>query len=209
MKSILLTFLIVLTASISSAQVDSSYYTVRLSAFEATILNNTPQLRWKTVCFLDYANFQIQVSEDGLNYKTLRTFSADKLRCEQPFNYADNITDATGKLYYRINLGNIDGKYYSSGVKLLSRDNNNVKPLIVYPTAVSSVLSFTLKNSGDQVLRIYIRGSNGQLFTSKTVQGVNGIQKYSLAVGGLQKGVYILQVAGDNSQSLTAQFIKL
>lgn len=206
MKNAIFFFIIALVTNNVIAQSDSSYYTVRLSAFEAGITNNIPKLTFKTICFLDFARFQIEVSEDGYNFKTVNTFTADRLRCQQPFDFTDNVTKATGKLFYRINVGNIDGKYYHSGVRLIVRGGGSGTGLRIYPTLVSSTVNFAL-NSNDH-LTVAIRSLNGTLISSKVVRGNNGTQTFSLPVYYLQKGVYFLQVIDAQKQSYISKFIK-
>lgn len=203
--------LFVLTALVTNnviAQSDSSYYTVRLSSFEVGITNNTPNLKFKTVCFLDYARFAIEVSEDGYNYKTVNTFTADKLRCQQPFDFTDNVTKATGKLFYRVNVGNIDGKYYHSGVRLIVKGEGSGTGLQIYPTVVSSTVNFALNNNSNDNMTVAIRSVNGTLISSKVVRGNNGTQTFSLPVYNLQKGIYFLQVIDAQRQSYISKFIK-
>ena len=85
---------------------------VRLSYLDGNRNGNSNQLNWAVSCFLDYANFEIQSSANGLNYYTIHTFQADQTRCRQPFNYSD--PQPSGKFYYRIRVGDLNGKFYSS-----------------------------------------------------------------------------------------------
>lgn len=85
----------------ASAQSDSSYYTVRLSSFDASVTNNITQLRWKTVCFLPYANFQIQKSANGTDYNTISSFTANRLRCQQPFDFMHSSSANRGRYLFQ------------------------------------------------------------------------------------------------------------
>lgn len=86
-------FIIILITKISNyaiAQVDSSFYTVHLSSFDASINRKATTLHWKTVCFFQFANFQIQKSIDGTDYFTIGSFTVDRLWCQQPFYFRSN-----------------------------------------------------------------------------------------------------------------------
>lgn len=83
MKRFLLLPLFLLSCSILYAQADG--VPVRITAFDAGITSAKVTLTWKTVCSLEYANFKIERSVDGLHYTTLHSFTADKSRCAMPF----------------------------------------------------------------------------------------------------------------------------
>ncbi len=99
MKKILAIVVLIIASQIASAQSDSSYYTVRLSSFDVSASNNITRLHWKTVCFLQYANFQIQKSADGKDFTTISSFTADRLRCQQPFDFTDSSNTNQGNVF--------------------------------------------------------------------------------------------------------------
>ena len=208
MKTFFFAFFAVLISNIGFAQSDSSYYTIRLSSFDAGVTNNKINLHWKTVCFLEYAQFQIQVSEDGFIYKTVETFTADRLRCQQPFNFTDYNGGTAGKLFYRINVGSIDGRYYHSAVRLVNKGEKDFSTLRIFPTVVSSTVTLTINNSSRGLLNIYIRDYNGAIIVSKSIPAVTGLQTIHLPAGQLHSGLYFLQVIDSQKQSLISKFIK-
>lgn len=87
---------------------------VRLSVLEARTVGNDARLDWKVVCLLPYAKFEIQRSLNGINYTTINTFEADLVRCRQPFDFTD--ANTTGKTFYRIRVGDLDGRFYHSKI---------------------------------------------------------------------------------------------
>jgi len=117
MKKALAIAILIIGCHAASAQSDSSYYTIRLSSFDVSVTNNVTKLHWKTICFLQYANFQIQKSANGTDYNTISSFTADRLRCQQPFDFTDSSSANQGNIFYRINVGNIDGTFYNSAVR--------------------------------------------------------------------------------------------
>lgn len=114
MKGIFAFFISIVICNAVAAQSDSIYFPVRLESFEVGVSNDVALLRKKTICYLQFANSQVQKSIDGKDYVTIDSFVADKLRCRQPFDYKDSSAINQGNGFYRINVGNIDGKFYHS-----------------------------------------------------------------------------------------------
>jgi hypothetical protein len=89
------------------AQNDSSIYPVSLSSLEGGVSNNYARLKWKTVCYLSFANFRIQKSLMAQTFSTINSFVADRLRCQQPFEFVDSSSYNSGNGFYRINVGDM------------------------------------------------------------------------------------------------------
>ncbi|MEP6617243.1 MAG: hypothetical protein ABJA57_11715, partial [Ginsengibacter sp.] len=117
MKKFLLLYTLTLLVFSIDAQTFSDSIPVRLKSFEASRTNNSNKLYWAVACFLDYAKFDIQRSGDGINFTTINSFEADKLRCRQPFTYEDRT--ANGKVFYRLKVGDLDGRDYVSKITVL------------------------------------------------------------------------------------------
>ena len=144
----LLIFYIGISQSVH-AQVDSTLFPVSLSSFEAEVNNNFAKLKWKTICYLTYANFQIQKSLDGATFSTINTLSADRLRCSQPFEFTDSSGNQPGNVFYRINAGDIDGKFYYSKIIKVLNTQDAFEILSVYPTMIHSSAYIVLSSPQD------------------------------------------------------------
>ncbi len=208
MKARLLTVFAVLFFKTLFAQTDSAFYTIRLSSFEATVINNAPKLHWKTVCFLEYATFQIQLSKNGKDFVTLHTFSADKLRCQQPFEFIDTVSQSQGKVYYRINAGNIDGKFYNSAIRVVSLDKKSFGLLSVYPTIVSDVLHFSVVSDHVQAFTASIVSQGGIIMKSKMLSISAGSSNFDFKVDNFSPGLYLLLILNDKKEKMISRFIK-
>jgi hypothetical protein len=120
-KQMLLFCLMIGFIHTAQAQADSAGIPVRLSSLQGNVSGTTITLQWTTVCFLSYAYFQVQRSMDGKTFTTIQTFAADRLRCQQPFEWKDTVVSPTN-VYYRVNVGDADDRYYQSKiVSLVSR----------------------------------------------------------------------------------------
>jgi hypothetical protein len=208
MKKVLAIAVLIIGSQIASAQSDSSYYTVRLSSFDVSVSNNITKLHWKTVCFLQYANFQIQKSANGTDFITINSFTADRFRCQQPFDFTDSLGINQGNVFYRINVGNIDGRFYQSVVRRVYIKEKGFDLISVYPTIVTYSINFSLSNSDNETFRAVIINQSGSIVKNKKLQVPKGLSNYNFETGDLSSGYYWLQVINDLGDLRTTKFVK-
>lgn len=98
------------------AQADNEFsLPVRMASMHAArISENQAHIKWQVICRVSFAKFEIQKSINGVNFETIHSFQADKVRCQSPFDYID--AAATGQGYYRIRVGDIDGQFTSEKI---------------------------------------------------------------------------------------------
>lgn len=145
---LLLLLTITLTCSIAAHSQTSptDSVLVRLSTLNAKTIGNNARLNWKVVCFLQYAKFEIQRSANGINYTTINTFEAHQLRCRQPFDFTD--ANISGLVYYRIKVGDLDGRFSTSKTVAISGkingfEINRFTPSLIKTTSTQSISSAT------------------------------------------------------------------
>ena len=79
-KLFTLTLLLNMTIFLHAQLVFGDSIPVRISYISGQRSGNSNQLNWAVTCFLQYANFEVQRSENGISYSTIHTFRADELR---------------------------------------------------------------------------------------------------------------------------------
>ncbi|MBA3674947.1 MAG: T9SS type A sorting domain-containing protein [Chitinophagaceae bacterium] len=192
----------------SYAQSDSSFFTVRLSSFDVSAFSNIAKLHWKTVCYLQYANFEIQRSSNGTNYTTINSFTADRLRCLQPFDFVDSALSNQGNVFYRINVGNIDGTFYHSVVRRINVQGKGFDLVSVYPTIATNAINFSVTNGENETFRAMVVDQRGIIVKEQKHQAPKGLSYYNFRVDNLPSGYYLLQVLNEKGEIKTAKFIK-
>lgn len=194
--------------NLASAQGDSNYLPVSLSSFEVSAYENISKLQWSTICYLQYANFEIQKSADGANFTTIHSFTADKFRCQQPFDFSDSSSSATGKIFYRINVGSIDGNFKSSAIRSVYLKEGEFNLSAVYPTIVSSSLNFILVNNIAEPVMVTIINGGGTIIKKLQFQSINGINRFAINTNHFSAGIYFLQISNGKRNLKTAKFIR-
>ena len=187
-RSIFLYIISVLSVHHLQAQTDSVRFPVSLSSFEAGLSNNTAKLKWKTECYLTYANFQIQKSTNAVTFTTLNSFIADKLRCQQPFEFIDSAANNSDIVYYRINAGDIDGHFFHSKIIKLSLKQTNFEFVSVTPTIIKSKATLIFSSPYNGNIKINVTNQLGILVKQYNYQVNRGIQNFTLELSGITKG---------------------
>lgn len=190
------------------AQTDS-IVPVRVSSFGASINNSNTKLIWKTVCYLSYAKFHIQKSGNGTTYTTIDSITADQLRCRQPFEYLDNSVQSTGSIFYRINVGDIDGRLYHSKIIKVNFRKGPAEILSVYPTVINTSSTIVYSSAGAEAVIIRLINSSGVVVKQFNLRIDKGVNNYSLDFSGVANGKYWLSTAENNRSNETIGVIKL
>lgn len=208
MKKIISIIIFITVSSGTSAQNDSNYLPVRLESFDVSAHNNIAKLHWTTICYLQYANFQIQKSADGKNFTAIHSFTADKFRCTQPFDFVDSSLTYLGNVYYKINVGNIDGQFFSSAIRPVYLKEEGFDLVAVYPTIANSSLNFSLSDNKDETIWAVILNESGRALRKQQFQAVSGVTKNTLNTNDLPTGYYWLKVINEKGDSKTTKFFK-
>ncbi len=205
-------YLLVLTILIGKSAVQAQVYgtdsvPVRLSTLDARSNGNDARLDWKVVCFLDYAKFEIQRSADGTNYTTINIFEADYLRCRQPFDYTD--ANIKGKAFYRIKVGDIDGRIYHSKIVAVTGKEKGFEINSLTPTAVTSNAILSVSSANTDNAQIAITNFYGTVVKRLSFSLNKGTTELTLDMGNLPTGNYVLSLTNGFSERKTARFTKL
>ncbi len=157
---------------------------------------------------MEYANFEIQRSANGTNYTTINSFTADRLRCLQPFDFADSSLSNQGNVFYRINVGNIDGTFYNSVVRRINVQRKGFDLVNVYPTIATNVINFSGTNGENETFRAMVVDQRGSIVKEQKHQAPKGLSYYNFQIGNLPSGYYFLQVLNEKGEIKTSKFIK-
>lgn len=122
---------------------------VTLTAFAAVRTGANALVSWTTATELNNKGFNVQVSADGVAFRTLGFVASKLVNSSQVLNYTFNDTEAgkNGKRYYRLEQVDVDGKVNYSPVRAVSFDGNatNSVALVAYPNPFSNTVGLTLE----------------------------------------------------------------
>ena len=206
MKKHLLLFALSAMAFSANAQNYTDSIPVRLKSFEASRNTNSNKLDWSVVCFLDYAKFDIQRSYDGKNFINIKSFQADQLLCRQPFTYEDRT--ANEKVFYRIKVGDLDGREYISKITVLIGKAKGFDIASLTPTLITSGATLTITSASNDVAIVTITNLQGLPVMRKTVSLAKGNNDVLLNLSALSGGNYVLSSVNSEGKLKTIRFMK-
>ena len=208
MKFLFSLFLFLLLAFTGYSQLDSTTIPVRLSYFEAGSGTGNTTLRWRTVCYLDFANFEIQKSIDGNNYQLISSFTADKLRCQQPFDFSDNNNGLAARIFYRINVKDIDGKAYQSKIVSVFTTGKGFAINSFSPTLINSSATISISSAANETIQLSVVNFQGAIAKQQTIAVTRGAGTYLVSMDGLPKGKYLAVFQTQQGVRKSTSFIK-
>ncbi len=196
-------------STILLAQVDTTI-PVRIVSIDALARNNYNKLTWKTACFLEYANFEIQRSYDGSNYISINSFTADRLRCLQPFDYSDYSADQmAGRVFYRLKVGDKVGRVYNSKIISIITQGHGIEVNSFVPTIVSGSADVSISSSENDDAVFTIINAQGVIVSAQKIKLNRGVNTIHLSAGYLQPGKYWLSVSNSKNVIIrTISFLK-
>jgi len=160
--------------------------------FSVTKQNNVAQLAWQTSSEINTSHFNIQRSTNGIDFSIVGSVNAAVASASMhDYTYPDDISSlATGKVYYRLQMVDNDGKFSYSKIVYITLSNESVAR--IYPNPAHGY--FVIGNYGKVDVRtasVLVRDLTGrtlinQKFTNDTEQKIN--------IGSLSKGMYVVSI---------------
>ncbi|MCY7421629.1 MAG: T9SS type A sorting domain-containing protein [Chitinophagaceae bacterium] len=206
MKKLLFSFSLIVSTIGFSQTVPADSTPVRVKSFEASQSVNATKLNWSVVCFLQYAKFVVERSNDGINYTIINTFQADRLRCRQPFDFEDK--SSSGKVFYRLKVGDLDGNFATSKVVAVFGKSKGFDITAMAPTVVTSTAQLSISSASADKVMIYITSMQGVAILNKSFTVLKGNNTISLNLSSLPKGTFVLSSYNSEGQLKTKRFIK-
>jgi hypothetical protein len=175
-------------------------------SFSAFLKNNSVVVNWKASCSSSAAFFDVERSEDGLNYKKLSTTQSLGVG-EFDYSFTDG-TPIKGNSFYRLKMVNIDGKSKYSSVSLVKWSNSEFVLNGILPSFTNSQMTLQISSKSKRIADLYVYDSQGRIVKSQRLNITEGNNNYQLAVDHLASGEYIFQIRTDK-EKINGKFIKL
>lgn len=179
---------------------------VFLHKFSVTQSGNTNLVKWTTEIESDMEYFELERSQDGINFSPINRQPAQNGTGPNNYSYADK-NFPTGASYYRlkmVELGNIIS--YSIIIKTITQGEKQT--LKISPNPVVDKFSLQYHAAQDEVVTIQIKDISGRTlktFNEGVVKGQNLIYIQNLPKW--SAGVYILSVT-DKNETQQLRFVK-
>lgn len=165
---------------------------VKLLDLVGYVKDNTTLLKWTTTAEKELNSFEVERSEDGINFEKIGSVKAvGNSSINNNYSYLDyNIFSETK--FYRLKQIDVNGKFsYSKTIAI----HNNLKSeeLGIFPNPVSDLLILQYKGINTKSLDIELMNTNGQIV--KRQQFLQGSTICYLETKTLTNGIYFLSVS--------------
>ena len=186
---------------------------VTLVAFNATRSNDYALLTWTTATEESNKGFNIQVSADGLNFRTLAFVASQSPNSSTSLNYkyTDTENGKTGTRYYRLEQVDESGKTSYSPVRALSFDGAaaSAVALVAYPNPFTDTIGLSLNGASvaDGVAYVKLMDMTGRTVLDQKLSLVGA----SLSLGdltALRSGLYLAKVTLPDGSTQTVRVQK-
>lgn len=165
---------------------------VKLQAFNAIAINGTHEISWKITSEQDVNYYEVQVSSDGTNYRTIGKVTAGN-GSNREYRFVNN-TITGNNVFYRLNIVNKDGRAeYSSVFKLVL---NYEQAVIISPTLIINRIINIQLNKPFNSLQLF--DLNGRLLKTQHLGSATGIIYADVAE--FAKGTYLVKLSGNGTE---------
>jgi hypothetical protein len=191
--------------------VSSVVLPVKFMSFTADKKQNNALLSWSVQNeSVNTDHYEIERSFNGVDFTVIGTAAAkNNGQTSNTYTSTDfNLTTlrSSGKIYYRIKQVDKDGRFVTTAIKFVNLDDK-VFEVSVYPNPVvaSGTVQINIADAGK--INISLLNAAGQKINSAVINGISGLNTYTLNMSRLASGSYVLKVE-NGSESRTIPVVK-
>ena len=209
MKTSITAILFFFAAVTGFAQANDPFliFPIELKFFQAQKTAQSNVLRWLAPCTSDFANFEVQHSTDNKNFTVLHNFTANQVRCADPFDYSD-LQRREGTNYYRIKLTTPANTSVNSFTIAVLNSNKGFALNVLLPSLVQSSAVLSISSAETDRLQITITDISGNRYALRMEQVQAGSSQVQLNLRWLPAGQYVLQAANSKGDQQQLRFLK-
>ena len=207
MKTFITAIVFFFTAVTGFAQANDPYlvFPIELKFFQAQKTSQFNVLRWLAPCTSDFAVFEVQHSSDNQNFTVLHSFTADQIRCAEPFDYTD-LQRREGTNYYRIKLTTPSNTSVNSFIVAVLNGSKGFALNALLPSLVQSNAVLSISSAETDRLQLTITDISGKRHSVRQEQLQAGSNQVQLNLQGLPAGQYILQASNSKGEQQQLRF---
>lgn len=177
---------------------------VTLVDFDAKKEGNRVKLIWKTQSEQNNERFEIQHSNDAINYKTIKITKGNGTTNQSKEYVEYHLTPSKGDNYYKLVQYDLDGKATEKGVRSVNFSIGINSTLSIYPNPSNGLLNINLGDQKDGETTILITDMIGRVIHQEKLFTIGGLPIKLNLKDKLTVGQYILRIS-KNGESQVAK----
>lgn len=175
---------------------------VKLTAFNASKLNDEVEVKWSTSSEINNKQFEVERSSDGQHFTSIGTVDGAGNANKLNYYRLMDTRPETGLNYYRLKQTDFNNTFTYSHTVLVSFGDETQSSIAVYPIPANNQL--TLEPAG-KYGRAEVLDILGKIVST---QPIANAEKEQIDLQALQTGIYYLRVYLDGETPQTVKFIK-
>ena len=168
---------------------------LHLSDFTGKLSNHKILLNWSTTNETNIKYFAIKRSTDGRNFTEIASVkSKNNPSGNNSYSFEDTYV-ITGKIYYRLEILDGNGKITNSNIVILRNINSTLWTVSPNPVKSSQFISLGINNvENKKAVRVEITDVTGRVKMRRQLQLVKDYQTFNIPVH--EKGTYFIRLTG-------------
>jgi Concanavalin A-like lectin/glucanases superfamily/Secretion system C-terminal sorting domain len=178
---------------------------IHLTNFSGSLnSSNKTLLNWQTEYEQNAKDFTIQRSIDNITFEPIgKVNAAGNSNTISKYNFEDNVSNIkASKVYYRLQLNDIDGKQAYSDIVALKKANTKAE-ISIYPNPANDKIQVQAYFNKTADAAVKIINADGKIVLHQTIKIQAGNNSFPLNVANVEKGNYFLQV-----ETLDEKYVK-
>ena len=172
--------------------------------FNVKKIKNTVQLDWITSNEIDNNRFEIEVSNNNLQYKKIGSVAADLSSSGNHYYSFIDVNPFTGYNFYRIKQVDNNGRFSYSDIRKLYFNKDGATDVLIFPNPTKAAFVNVQIATKYNSLQIKVYNTVGQEVVNNFFKNNSNI---SLDISTLPKGIYYLQIMADDKKLETKKII--
>jgi hypothetical protein len=144
----------------------SNMLPITLLDFSVKCIDNKPQIEWATASEINNNYFEIQKSDDAVNWKTIEIIpGAGNSTIVNKYNYIDKISKGS-KSFYRLKSVDFDGSCYFSNLQFVEDCENSDVGFKLFPNPSKGMILLDFSGNEEKIGKLEIYNLMGEIVYS-------------------------------------------
>lgn len=169
---------------------------IRLVSFNGTFTGSSVALNWEVAAEINTAFYEIQRSEDGLNFTTTGRIDVNSSSyVNKTYHFTDAVGSNTSVYYYRLKETGMNGTVFYSDILKLNSSNTTFRISNCAPNPFHNYLKFQVMLKESTPVEMKVIDVNGAVVLKKQFNGMKGNNLLRAdQVSQLPSGIYFIEI---------------
>jgi hypothetical protein len=163
---------------------------LQLKEFSAQKGSGKVTLNWSTVLEINTSHFEVEQSNNGVSWKSIAVVPAKGNSNSVQKYSADDIAFYSSKVYYRLKMVDLDGKFEYSPISVVTFGGKG--KMFAYPNPAASFTMISSDNAISENVTVSIYNTTGVLVKQQMIS--NPGNNFRVGLEDLKQGTYLLKI---------------